>query len=127
MKTLIDKVKQWRHDKGILGKDGKGTLKGQSKKMIEEANETLVAVSELHTFLNVVQTENTNSEYDFAMQDYEEKLREECMDGIGDVLVTLILLADMLDVTLEECLSMAYEEIANRQGKMIDGTFVKDK
>lgn len=46
-------------------------------------------------------------------------------DGIGDVVVTLIILAQQNGLTLEECLDMAYGEIKGRTGKMVDGVFVK--
>ena len=46
-------------------------------------------------------------------------------DAIGDTLVTIIVLAHQLDLDVTECLGIAYEEIKNRKGKMINGTFVK--
>lgn len=48
-------------------------------------------------------------------------------DAIGDTLVTIIVLAHQLDLDVTECLSIAYEEIKNRKGKMINGTFVKEE
>ena len=47
-------------------------------------------------------------------------------DDLGDILVTLILLAELTNKDLLECLTSAYETIRNRSGKMIDGVFVKD-
>ena len=47
-------------------------------------------------------------------------------DAIGDTLVTIIVLAYQLDLDVTECLGIAYEEIKNRKGKMINGTFVKE-
>lgn len=47
-------------------------------------------------------------------------------DAIGDTLVTIIVLAHQLDLDVTECLSVAYEEIKNRKGKMVNGTFVKE-
>ena len=47
-------------------------------------------------------------------------------DAIGDTLVTIIVLAHQLDLDVTECLSIAYEEIKNRKGRMINGTFVKE-
>ena len=46
-------------------------------------------------------------------------------DALGDSLVTLIVLATQLDLDLVECLETAYEEIKDRNGKMINGTYVK--
>lgn len=48
-------------------------------------------------------------------------------DAIGDTLVTIIVLAYQLDLDVAECLSIAYEEIKNRKGKMVNGTFVKEE
>lgn len=48
-------------------------------------------------------------------------------DAIGDTLVTIIVLAHQLDLDVTECLGLAYEEIKNRKGKMINGTFVKEE
>lgn len=51
--------------------------------------------------------------------------REMLKDGIGDVIVTLVILAQQQGLTVEECLQTAYDEIKNRTGKMVDGVFVK--
>lgn len=48
-------------------------------------------------------------------------------DAIGDTLVTIIVLAHQLDLDVTECLGIAYKEIKNRKGKMINGTFVKEE
>lgn len=48
-------------------------------------------------------------------------------DAIGDTLVTIIVLAHQLDLDVTECLTIAYEEIKNRKGRMVNGTFVKEE
>lgn len=48
-------------------------------------------------------------------------------DAIGDTLVTIIVLAHQLDLDVTECLSIAYNEIKNRKGKIVNGTFVKEE
>lgn len=48
------------------------------------------------------------------------------IDGLGDTLVTLTILSAQLNLNLEECLGVAYREIANRKGKTVDGTFIKE-
>ena len=50
----------------------------------------------------------------------------ELKDAIGDVLVTIIILATQLGLDTEECLLHAYNEISGRIGKTINGIFVKD-
>ena len=46
-------------------------------------------------------------------------------DSIGDIAVVLSMLALQEGTTLEECLTLAYEEIKYRRGLMINGVFVK--
>jgi NTP pyrophosphatase (non-canonical NTP hydrolase) len=53
--------------------------------------------------------------------------RAEIKDGIGDVLVTLAIQANMQGLTLRECIAYAYREIKDRKGQMINGAFVKEK
>jgi hypothetical protein len=52
---------------------------------------------------------------------------EEIADGIGDTMVTLILAAEMAGMSAEECLAQAYQEIAGRTGRMVNGQFCKDQ
>lgn len=48
------------------------------------------------------------------------------IDGVGDVLVTLIIYANLQGLTLEECLSSAYDTIKDRKGTLTpEGVFVK--
>lgn len=44
----------------------------------------------------------------------------------GDVIVTLIILSNQLNIDFVECLEMAYDKISKRKGKTIDGTFIKE-
>ena len=46
-------------------------------------------------------------------------------DGFGDVLVTLIILAEQRGVDIVKALETAYEEIMNRRGSTVNGIFVK--
>ena len=51
----------------------------------------------------------------------------EMMLEFGDVLVTLIILAELLDIDPDDCLVQAYHKIKNRTGTMMpNGVFVKD-
>lgn len=97
MKELIIKVHEWANDKGIFDK---ATRFKQAQKTLEECGELLHAIG--------------------ANDDHEIK------DSIGDILVTIIIQAEMNELTIEECLSSAYEVISKRSGRMINGTFVKD-
>ena len=48
------------------------------------------------------------------------------IDGIGDVVVTLIILGQQHGLELQDCLQYAYDEIKHRKGEMINGVFVKE-
>lgn len=46
-------------------------------------------------------------------------------DAIGDTFVTLIILADILDIDLKGALQEAYDVISKRKGVTVNGSFVK--
>lgn len=49
------------------------------------------------------------------------------IDGLGDVLVTLVIYAEMQGFGLKECLQKAYGVIKDRKGRMsAGGAFVKE-
>lgn len=115
MQELINKVLQWGLDKGITGPSGKATPWTQAEKMYEEATETLDAVAKYTDATHIGQEKKAL------------RAMDEIKDGIGDTCVTLILLAERCGMTLEECLRAAYDVISRRTGRMVNGTFVKDK
>ena len=53
--------------------------------------------------------------------------QEQIIDSIGDVYVVLTILSMQLGLDIKECIAVAYEEIKDRKGKMIDGVFVKEE
>lgn len=48
------------------------------------------------------------------------------VDGIGDAFVVLVILSLQLDLDIAYCVQMAYNEIKDRRGRMINGVFVKE-
>jgi hypothetical protein len=48
-------------------------------------------------------------------------------DGIGDILVTVIIFAQQLGYTPAECLEAAWNEIKDRKGKTEGGVFIREK
>jgi len=52
--------------------------------------------------------------------------KDEIIDAIGDMVVVLTNLAHLQGFEIEDCIDSAYNVIAARTGKMINGTFVKD-
>jgi NTP pyrophosphatase (non-canonical NTP hydrolase) len=91
-------VIQWALDKGIITPDN---AKSQLLKSFEEMGEVARAVLKSN--------------------------QEDLIDGLGDVLVTLIILAEIKGVKLEDCLGSAYNVIKNRTGKTVNGTFIKNE
>jgi len=51
---------------------------------------------------------------------------EDTVDAIGDVLVTILILAEQMGFNAKECLGMAYNEIAERKGETVNGVFIKN-
>ena len=98
MKSTKEKVLEWAEQRNLLNEEN--VLK-QYAKLQEESNELLIAI------LN--------------KDPYEQ------IDAIGDCVVVLTILANQLGFDIDECFQSAYEEIKDRTGKTINGTFVKDK
>ena len=92
----FDLIRDWAAVRGIYDN---GDGKTQYVKLMEEAGELAKALL-------------TN-----------DKL--EIQDAIGDIIVVLTNLAHLEGFQVEECIDSAYQEIAARTGKMINGTFVK--
>ena len=56
-----------------------------------------------------------------------KKDRNDVIDGLGDVLVVLIILADLESLNLLSCLESAYNEIKDRRGTLqSNGVFIKE-
>ena len=84
-----------------------------------------------HYGRNLIEGSTDQAQYVKLMEEAGELAKSiskgrDLRDDIGDMLVVLINIAERNGLTLEECLSIAYEDIKDRKGKMIDGVFVKD-
>lgn len=119
MNTLIDNVRQWFYEKGIIEKSNPLKQLGKTQ---EELTETRDAVVKLTYAMDVY-----NDHGMYFTEDQIDDLMNEIQDGIGDTVVTLIGICEMYGVTLEECLQQAYDVISKRTGRMENGIFVKDK
>lgn len=49
------------------------------------------------------------------------------IDAVGDTYVTLVILCQQLGIELSDCVNTAYNEIKDRKGKLVDGTFIKEE
>jgi NTP pyrophosphatase (non-canonical NTP hydrolase) len=50
----------------------------------------------------------------------------EVVDGIGDTVVVLVILAAQSGVDIEHCIEIAWNTIKDRKGRMVDGIFIKE-
>jgi len=113
-------VIEWGGNKGILESS---TPLRQLDKTQEELDETREALEKLNDF-----SYQRDLMEDLGMPtSNEEDILSEVKDGIGDMLVTIVLLAKMVGFDTTECLRVAYDVIKSRTGKMVDGQFVKDQ
>lgn len=96
MDEIVKLIEQWSTDKGL---DHSEPSK-QMLKVIEEVGEVSAALVR------------------------NDKLA--LVDGIGDVVVTLVILAQQNNLSLYDCVIAAYSEIKDRKGKTVNGTFVKE-
>ena len=52
--------------------------------------------------------------------------QKDMRDDIGDCLVVLTIIATQHNLDLVDCLEVAYNDIKDRKGVMLDGVFIKD-
>ena len=97
MNHLIKAVEEWAASRGIMDK---ATPRAQAMKTIEEAAELLEAICD----------------------DDGEEIRLE----LGDVMVTCIIGCALQGFTPDSALEAAYNKIIKRDGRMVDGQFVRD-
>lgn len=53
--------------------------------------------------------------------------QKDIADDIGDIMVVLINIAKRNGLSIRHCLEVAYHDIKDRKGKMVDGIFVKEE
>jgi len=96
-KSQFDLIREWADERGLYEN---GDAKTQALKLMEEVGEIARAV---------------------LKDDFDE-----AVDGIGDAVVVLTNLAELIGMPIEACIDEAYDVISKRTGKMVNGTFVKD-
>lgn len=95
---LIAKVETWAHDRNII--DGS-----------KPHNQVLKLMSEVGELADNV-----------AKGAHKDKVA----DDIGECLVVLTILAAQYDLSLAQCMQIAYDDIKNRGGVLVDGVFIKN-
>ena len=98
MKSLLERqVIEWANERGLI-KEENATK--QFIKLTEEVGELASALLKKDPY--------------------------ETIDAIGDIQVVLIILCEQLDINYKQCLESAYNEIKDRKGKLVNGTFIKE-
>ena len=96
---IEQKVISWGRDRGILPR---GSEPGdQVRKLAEEFDELDKAIREGN--------------------------QRDAIDAIGDMIVVLTMIAELIDTDLFTCYAAAYLQIKDRKGKMVNGVFVKEQ
>ena len=96
----IARIEEWGIDRGLISVSSNENSKAQMLKLMEEVGETARALA------------------------YGDQ--EGLIDGIGDCVVVLTILAQQCDTSLAECIDAAWDEIKDRKGRLEDGLFKKD-
>ena len=96
----ILRIEEWGIDRGLISVSSNENSKAQMLKLMEEVGETARALA------------------------YGDQ--EGLIDGIGDCVVVLTILAQQCDTSLAECIDAAWDEIKDRKGRLEDGLFKKD-
>ena len=92
-----ERIRQWAHDRNLLtGSDPKS----QFVKLMEEAGELAAAIAR-----------GDQNEFE---------------DALGDMFVVMTILAAQTGADIEECIAVAWDEIKDRKGRMVDGFWIKD-
>ena len=94
---LEDKVIKWAEDKGLTNSKN---AKTQLLKTVEEVGELSNAL----------------------LKDDNDLI----IDAVGDIVVTLIIFCKIRNLNIDECLEQAWNEIKDRTGSTVNGTFIKN-
>ena len=98
MKRLIErKVIEWANERGLIKQEN---ATKQFIKLTEEVGELASALLKGDPY--------------------------ETIDAIGDIQVVLIILCEQLNINYSQALESAYNEIKERKGKTVNGTFIKE-
>lgn len=142
MKTLQQQIIEWAKAKGIdnpqnqrlkileeTGEVAGAILKGNRDDILMELGDVIVTIIILH-YLMRADTEfpSISQVYDGNKEDMiEDLIYAAYMSDVNPrCLVYVQYVAHYYNSTLEECLTLAWNKIKDRQGKTVNGTFIKD-
>ena len=96
MENVTSLIEQWSKDKGLDQADPRA----QFLKVAEEFGEIAAAMA--------------------------RNQQGNLVDAIGDLYVTIVILAQQHNTSIEHCAWVAYNVIKRREGKMVNGIFIKE-
>ena len=94
--SVFDKIRQWGTDRNFYGEGG-ATVQSQFVKLAEEMGELAGNIAR----------------------------GKDCTDDIGDMAVVLTHIAKLTGTNIEDCIEHSYNEIKDRKGKFLNGSFIK--
>lgn len=95
--SRFEDIRQWAKDRNLI--EGSDSFR-QVTKLLEEAGEIAQGVAKGRV--------------------------ADIADGIGDAIVVLTILAAQNEIHIEDCIELAWEQIKDRKGRMVDGVFIKE-
>jgi NTP pyrophosphatase (non-canonical NTP hydrolase) len=95
--SMFNKIRMWANDRNLINGS---TPERQILKLVEEMGELGGALARNN--------------------------QDGVVDGIGDMIVVLTIIAAQRGVAIEDCIESAYNEIKDRKGMMVDGVFIKE-
>lgn len=95
--TIFDKIRNWGNKRNFYGEGG-ATVQSQFVKLGEEFGELAGNIAR----------------------------GKDCSDDIGDMIVVLTHIAKLQCKNVEDCINVAYEDIKDRKGKFVNGSFIKE-
>jgi|TARA_R110000744_G_scaffold81871_5_gene160857 NTP pyrophosphatase (non-canonical NTP hydrolase) len=96
-----------------------------------QLQDTINSIIQWHYDRNLIDGSSDKDQYLKLIQEAGELSDNICKgkdirDDIGDMMVVLINIMERNKLTLNECLEVAYNDIKDRKGRMVDGVFVKE-
>ncbi len=96
-----------------------------------DLNDLVQAVEKWHEDRNLIDGATDKDQVCKLIQEMGELSDNVCKgndirDDLGDMMVVMINIMKRNNITLEDCLQVAYNDIKDRKGRMVDGIFVKE-
>lgn len=97
LEELAENIAQWGYDRGITVN---GDPAGQALKLVSEVGE--------------------------LCDNLAKRRYQAAKDDIGDCIVVLIMIAELIETDLKECVEVAWEDIKDRRGYFNGKVFIKE-